>query len=158
MASSPDTPEADAGVLPPGDAEVIWRALRRANQLLESEIEQRLSAAGQQPLLWLEVTATLARLPEGRLRQRELAGLVAISPSGLSRLLDRIEAAGLVTRHSSPSDRRGADVQLTQQGQESVEASRPVIRAALEHHLVEPLGQSGEEVRSGLRRIVSSLA
>jgi len=59
-----------------------------------------------------------------------LAAQVALSPSGLTRAVDKIEEAGLVARVSCPSDRRGAFVQLTEAGRERLES---IIPAHLTH-------------------------
>src|SRR5918995_7269669 len=52
-----------------------------------------------------EVLIRLSRSPDQRLRLTELAHQVRLSTSGLSRLVDRVEAAGLVRREACPSDR-----------------------------------------------------
>lgn len=141
----------------PVNPESVWRALMRANQLLNEAIDERLEEAGEPGLLWLEVTDTLARLPGHRLRQRDLAALLPLSPSGLSRLLDRMEEHELIRRESSPGDRRGADVILTDAGARSVEQSKPLVEAVLSEHLLGALGENAEQVRAGLRQVVSSL-
>src|SRR6516162_4910371 len=55
-----------------------------------------------------EVLLRLARSPGQRLRMSDLAAQVAMSPSGLTRAVDRLETTGLVERASCPSDRRGS--------------------------------------------------
>jgi DNA-binding MarR family transcriptional regulator len=60
----------------------------------------------------------------------DLAAQVALSPSGLTRAVDKIEEAGLVARVSCPSDRRGAFVRVTEAGRERMEA---IIPAHLTH-------------------------
>jgi len=81
------------------------------------------------PRVWLEVLLRVARTPGG-LRMSDLAAQVALSPSGLTRAVDKIEEAGLVTRVSCPSDRRGAFVQLTEAGRERLDE---IIPAHLTH-------------------------
>ena len=73
----------------------------------------------------LEVLLRLARSPGQRLRMSDLAAQVAMSPSGLTRAVDRLEHAGLVERESCPSDRRGSYAVLTDAGREQVEAAIP---------------------------------
>ena len=82
------------------------------------------------PRVWLEVLLRVARSPGGQLRMADLAAQVALSPSGLTRAVDKIEEAGLVARVSCPTDRRGAFVQLTSAGREQLEA---IIPAHLTH-------------------------
>ena len=73
----------------------------------------------------LEVLLRLARSPGQRLRMSDLAAQVAMSPSGLTRAIDRLETAGLVERASCPSDRRGSFAVLTAAGREQVDAAIP---------------------------------
>jgi MarR family transcriptional regulator, 2-MHQ and catechol-resistance regulon repressor len=70
---------------------------------------------------WFEALLRLARSPEGRLRMSDLAGaMTSISPSGLTRLVDRLEAEGLVRREQCPTDRRSAYAVITEAGSERV--------------------------------------
>lgn len=74
----------------------------------------------------LEVLLRLARSPGQRLRMSDLAAQVAMSPSGLTRAVDRLETAGLVERASCPSDRRGCYAVLTDAGRAQVETAIPI--------------------------------
>jgi DNA-binding MarR family transcriptional regulator len=66
--------------------------------------------------------AVLAEQPEGTMPAGELADLAGISSSRLSHRLKRLEAAGDVTRHPDPYDRRGVVVAVTDQGQDKIAA------------------------------------
>jgi MarR family transcriptional regulator, 2-MHQ and catechol-resistance regulon repressor len=79
---------------------------------------------------WFELLLRLARSPGGRLRMSDLAAQTGLSPSGLTRAIDRLEEAGLVTREVCPSDRRGAFAVLGPAG-------RDCLEAALPNHLME---------------------
>ncbi|WP_245984223.1 MarR family winged helix-turn-helix transcriptional regulator [Streptomyces tateyamensis] len=67
----------------------------------------------------------------GKLRVQELAETVHLSQSALSRLIGRLEKAGLVERAMCADDRRGVHVTLTAAGRERYLAARPVHRAVL---------------------------
>lgn len=82
-----------------------------------------------------DVLVRLARSPGQRLRMSDLAAQVAMSPSGLTRAVDRLEAAGLVERASCPSDRRGAYAVLTPAGRRLVDRAIPRHLEHLERHL-----------------------
>jgi len=82
---------------------------------LEAALEGRLAGAGL-PRVWFEVLLRLGRSPGQQLRMADLAAQVSLSPSGLTRAVDRIEEADLVERVTCPSDRRGAFVRLTDAG------------------------------------------
>jgi DNA-binding MarR family transcriptional regulator len=73
-----------------------------------------------------EVLLRLARSPGQRLRMSDLAAQVAMSPSGLTRAVDRLETTGLVERASCPSDRRGSYAVLTEAGRTLVDRAIPV--------------------------------
>lgn len=92
------------------------------------------------PLTWFEVLVRLSRSPEQRLRMTDLAAQVALSTSGLTRLVDRMEASDLVRREACPSDRRGAFAVLAPAGRRAFERAIPSHLASLQRHLVEPLG------------------
>lgn len=96
---------------------------------LEHALGRRFDSYGI-PRVWLEVLLRVSRSPHGQLRMADLAAQVALSPSGLTRAVDKIEEAGLVARVSCPSDRRGAFVQLTEAGRERLES---IIPAHLTH-------------------------
>lgn len=68
------------------------------------------------PLTWLDVLAQLYDAPGNGLRMQELGERSLFTRSGLTRLVDRIEAAGLVRREPVPGDRRGIRVVLTPEG------------------------------------------
>jgi DNA-binding MarR family transcriptional regulator len=100
---------------------------------LEHALERYLDSYGL-PRVGLEILLRVGRSPGGQLRMADLAAQVALSPSGLTRAVDRMEEADLVLRASCPSDRRGAYVQLTESGRERLEAILPVHLAHVEKH------------------------
>jgi DNA-binding MarR family transcriptional regulator len=74
------------------DAEqvAVWRAFLRAHATVLRALETELSAAGQLPLASYDVLVQLTEADEHRLRMTELADLVLLSRSGLTRLVDRL--------------------------------------------------------------------
>lgn len=64
----------------------------------------------------LEVLVLLARSDDGKLRMSELAVRTRLTPSGLTRAVDRLCEAGLVCRQACAEDRRGAYASLTGAG------------------------------------------
>jgi DNA-binding MarR family transcriptional regulator len=92
-----------------------WSHLLGAHALAVRAIEQRLTAAGQPPLSWYDVLLELARAG-GRLRVGELGERLVVEPHNITRLLDRLEAKGLVKRQRAPKDRRGVFAVLTEKG------------------------------------------
>ncbi|MBX9590596.1 MAG: MarR family transcriptional regulator [Hyphomonadaceae bacterium] len=95
-----------------------WPPLLTARALVIEAIEQRLAEAGLPELAWYDVLWTLEQAPSGRLRMHELAAATVITRSNMTRLVDRLEAAGLVTRARDAEDRRGALALLTSAGRD----------------------------------------
>ena len=60
------------------------------------------------PLAWYDVLLQLAEAPDRRLRMAELADRVLLSRSGLTRLVDRLQADGLVTPRAVARTTRAA--------------------------------------------------
>jgi DNA-binding MarR family transcriptional regulator len=116
-----------------------WRSLLEAHAALTELLERELVAERGLPLSRYEVLLRLVEAPGGRLRMQELASSVLLSKSGLSRLVDRMEAAGLVRRERCPSDRRGAFAVLTDQGRSALRRAAPVHLRGIQEHFARHL-------------------
>lgn len=108
-----------------------WGVLLRAHARATDRIGRRVESEGALPLDWFDVLLALEHAPENRLRMGELAEHVTLSRSGLTRLIDRIEAAGLVERNLCPSDRRAFETVLTSKGREARAQSWPIYARAI---------------------------
>src|SRR3954463_9665149 len=117
--------------------------LLEAHAAVVGAVNRDLEEQSGMPVSWFEVLIRLARTPGQRLRMTELAGQVSLSTSGLTRLVDRVEAAGFIAREACPSDRRGAFAVLTPAGQEALQRTLPAHLESLERHLAAPLGRAG---------------
>ena len=93
-----------------------WGRLIRTGRTVAGRIEAELKGAGFPPLAWYDVLLELKRGPEGRLTPREIEGAVLFEQYNLSRLLDRMEAEGLVRRIPYPGDRRRQWIEITEEG------------------------------------------
>ena len=122
-----------------------WEAFVFAHAAAVGRIERDLRAAGHIPLTWYDVLTALSDAPEGRLRLSELADQVVLSRSGLTRLLDRVEAAGLIRRERSADDRRGAFAVLTAEGERALLAAWPDYARGIATHFSDRL--TAEEKR-----------
>lgn len=117
-----------------------WRSLLNAHAALIERIEEALAAADLPPLSWYDVLWALYQAPEHKLRMGELAGeVVTIGRTGLTRLVDRIEAEGLVRREEVTGDRRGSFAVLTRDGVALLRKMWPVYAAGIERHFSRPL-------------------
>jgi DNA-binding MarR family transcriptional regulator len=93
-----------------------WRALLGAHAELTERIDRAMREGGAIPLHWHHALVGLHEAPERRLRLGELARAALLSRSGLSRLVDRLEEAGLLRREACGDDARGAYAVLTPAG------------------------------------------
>lgn len=109
-----------------------------AHAALGCHLERDLAAEGL-PITWYEVLVRLGRTPGCRLRMSDLAQAVALTTSGTTRLVDRIEAAGLIERQPCPSDRRVAYAVLTDAGRDVLRRTTPVHVESIQRHLVDVL-------------------
>jgi MarR family 2-MHQ and catechol resistance regulon transcriptional repressor len=101
---------------------------------LWAQLERGLGQETGLSLQWFELLIRLARSPGHRLRMSDLALQTGLTPSGLTRAVDRLEEAGLVDRVACPSDRRGAFAALTEAGLARIsDAVRPHLRHVDEH-------------------------
>src|SRR5688572_113224 len=120
-------------------------------------IEERLKAAGQPPMAWCDVLLELERAG-GRLRQGELAAALVVERYNVTRLLDRMQAAGLVQREQATSDRRGTMAVLTEAGRAQRQASWPHYRSAVVEVFAGALPAAEAEALTGtLKKLVTHL-
>jgi DNA-binding MarR family transcriptional regulator len=118
-------------------AERAWMQLIRAHRSALCSVEKALRAADLPPLEWYDVLLELER--GGRLRPRDMQDRLLLAQYNLSRLLDRMESDGLVTRERCSDDARCQWVQATPAGKALRKRMWPVyadaIRGAVEARL-----------------------
>lgn len=103
-------------VRPSADHVAAWRALLTVHADLTERIDGALREAGVIPLRWYDALLCLCEAAGRRLRLADMAQAALLSRSGLSRLVDRLEEAGLLTREPVAHDARGAYAALTPEG------------------------------------------
>jgi DNA-binding MarR family transcriptional regulator len=124
-------PAASARAASAASAISIWPTFLTAHAVLVERVEARLAAAGLPPLSWYDVLWALERAEGGRMRLAGLAEKVVLSRSNMTRLIDRLEQAGLVRRERSAEDRRGAFAALTRDGAKVRAKMWPVYQRAI---------------------------
>ncbi len=132
-----------------------WRAFLTAHSTMLRRISRDLEEADLPPLPWYDVLAALRDAPEGRLRQVDVAERVLLSHSGLSRLLDRIEARGLIERVRCSTDRRAINLALTDEGREMLEQMWPVYARGIAEDFLPALGDNPGAVGATLEQIAA---
>ena len=108
-----------------------WTGFLRAHAALVHELDRQLETAHGLPLTQYEVLLYLERAPAKRLRMSELARSVLLSQSGVTRLVDRLEALGLVVRAQCADDRRVLWAQMTDEGMRRLAEARPTHLAGV---------------------------
>jgi DNA-binding MarR family transcriptional regulator len=123
-------------------ARAAWNSFLRAHAVLIRALERELLAARGLPLAEYDVLVQLDQVPEGRLRMAQLADRVLLSRSGLTRLVERMEASGLVRREVCPSDARGFFATITEEGRRRLVSSEEIHLRSLRDHFTGPLDSS----------------
>ena len=98
------------------DTQRAWTGLVSASRRMQDRIEARLKAEGLPPLGWYDALLEIERAGPDGLRPLALTRRLLLPQYGISRLLDRIENAGLVERRRAPADARGQIVAITEAG------------------------------------------
>jgi DNA-binding MarR family transcriptional regulator len=111
----------------------VWRTFLRSHAVVLAQLESELVGLAL-PLAWYDVLLQLAEAPQRRLRMADLAARVLLSRSGLTRCVDRLQAAGLVRREPSETDKRGTYTVLTPAGLARLRQAAPVHLAGVQRH------------------------
>jgi DNA-binding MarR family transcriptional regulator len=135
-----------------------WRGLLRVHASLSKALDADLEAEHGLPLSSYEVLMHLAGAEEGRMRMCNLAESVILSRSGLTRLVDRLEREGFISRVPCEDDARGSFAVITPAGREKLAAARVTHLAGvrtlfLEHFSageLDALGDAWERVLPGV--------
>jgi DNA-binding MarR family transcriptional regulator len=102
-----------------------WRAWLDVNAALFARISRELQASNGLSLQDYDVLVALTDVPEGSVRMRDLGVKLQWEKSRLSKHLARMAARGLVARRECHDDRRGAFVELTDEGLAAIRAAAP---------------------------------
>jgi DNA-binding MarR family transcriptional regulator len=118
-----------------------WRLYFESALALIDVLDAELGRDAGIALRWYDVLVKLEETPDG-LRMNELAERILYSKSGFTRVVDRMEEAGLVRRVRPQSDRRSILVVLTEDGRSTMEHARRYHRHAIERHFSSHLSDS----------------
>jgi MarR family 2-MHQ and catechol resistance regulon transcriptional repressor len=126
--------------------------LMESSAALRRVLQRRLESDGPLSTQSFDVLIRLARTPSHELRMSELASQTSLTPSGLTRSVDRLQQQGLVDRRSCPEDRRGAFALLTPAGQELMDQKIPEHIAHVDEVLSDLFTPEEEATLSSLLR------
>lgn len=128
----------------------VWRAFLAKHARLARLLEADLLAHSDLPLAEFDVLFQVALSDGQRLRMNELANRVLLSRAGVTRLVDRLVADGLVARLKCASDGRGAYAVLTDRGRTRLDEARPKHLAAVKHYFLESFSRDELETLTDL--------
>ena len=115
-----------------------WRLFFESALALQSVLDSELEHQAGLPLRWYDVLVHLEESPDG-IPMTELAGNILHSKSGFTRLVDKMEQAGLVRRVRPENDRRTILVVLTDEGTDTMHRARHYHRDGIERHFAQHL-------------------
>ena len=119
-----------------------WRGLLRTHALLVKRLDAELEAAHGLALTSYEVLLHLSHAEERKMRMCDVAESVLLSRSGLTRLIDRLERDGFVSRVSCADDARGAYAQLTDAGHAKLREAQHTHLEGVREHFLRHFGDS----------------
>jgi DNA-binding MarR family transcriptional regulator len=134
-----------------------WRLFFESALALADVLDTELEQAAGIPQRWYDVLVHLEESPEG-IRMNELAERILYSKSGFTRVVDRMEEAGLVRRVRPEHDRRSILVLLTDEGVETMNDARRHHRDGIERHFSQHLTETDIKALSRALEKVSAHA
>lgn len=137
-------PTTDTHLLSPQEL-AAWRGFLRVHAALTRELDAELATAHALPLSSYEVLLYLNSAPGGEMRMSELADSVLLSRSGLTRLVDRLQGAGLLERRQCSDDARGSNAAITSAGRRAFRDARATHLAGVRERFLRHL--SAEELQ-----------
>lgn len=113
-----------------------WIGLIKAQQYLTDKVEIAFKENNLPPYSWYDTLLELDKAPEGSLRLNELGKRVLLNKYNVTRLIDRLEREGLVSRDSCPIDGRGKFACITPKGRKLRKKMWPVYFNVIEEHFL----------------------
>jgi DNA-binding MarR family transcriptional regulator len=135
----------------------LWSALVRVRGVVGGHLAQRLDAELGMLPEEVDLLMCLEAAPEQRLRMADASSALALSKSGVTRLVDRLSERGLVERAACPKDRRVVYCGLTEAGRDAAAQAAPLLAAGADEYLSARLTQrQAASVLEGLRTILKA--
>ncbi|MDX6211566.1 MAG: hypothetical protein QOF82_653 [Frankiales bacterium] len=128
-----------------------WHSMLRAHASVVRRLEAELIAEHGLSLPAYEVLAHLSQRPDRSLRMTELSDAALLSPSGVTRLVDKLQRDGLVSRRRCAADARVIYCELTDVGMSRLVAAYPTHLRGVREHMVDKLD------RDDLRGVADSM-
>jgi len=137
---------------------VAWRLFISLHAVLIRRVERDLSAAGKISFLEYDALMCLYEAPARKLRITELAAAMVITTSGVSRLVDRLQARGLMERQPCENDGRSFLACLTPAGLAALKDAWKVYRQTIDRDFAAHVSDEGaREMSRTFRAILADI-
>lgn len=113
-----------------------WMGFVKSQQYLIEKVEEKLKKNGFPSLSWYDVLLELDKAPEGSLRLNDLGKRVLLDKYNVTRLIDRLEKEGLVSRDACPVDGRGKFACITEKGRKLRKKMWPVYYSVIKENFL----------------------
>ena len=134
-----------------------WIGLVKAQQLLLDKVEEELKKAGFPYLSWNDVLWELERAEEGSLRLNDIGKKVLLDKYNVTRLVQRLEKEGLVSRSQCPLDGRGVFACITDKGRKLRRDMWPVYEKVVRENFLCKFNEKElHELKNFIERIQAS--
>ena len=137
-------------VIPSENTQTAWARLFRSHTIAHDTVEAALKEAGLPPITWYDVLWELERSDECGQRACELQPKMLMPQYGMSRLINKIETEGLVSRHDCTEDGRGQVLSITQKGRDLRQKMWGVYGPAIQNAFGEKLSEDETVQLAGL--------
>jgi DNA-binding MarR family transcriptional regulator len=119
------------------EQQAVWRAYVMGTELLQHQLDRELREEHRISFSEYEILVRLSEAEGGRMRMALLADAMSHSRSRVTHTIARMEAAELVVRHASESDRRGVEAVMTDEGRRKLVEAAPTHVRGVRKHLVD---------------------
>ena len=135
-----------------------WRSFLQSHARITRRLDEELQAAHGLSLAEYDALLQIAHSPGHRVRMNVLANRVLLSRSGITRLVDRLEADGSVERIACETDARGQEAVLTKAGLERLRTAGGTHLDGVRRYFLERLGDGEREtIERSLGRLAGAL-
>src|SRR4051794_8316813 len=139
------------------DLSETWGALLKVHATLVPRLDRELQDSHGLPLTWYDVLLELNSAPERRLTMGQLGSVAAVSRTRVSRVVDELVGAGLVTREPNPQDGRSAFAALTPAGRSALRKAAPTYLAAVHREFADHLtAHESQILAEALRKVLGA--
>ena len=143
----------------PEDVADTWGALLKVHAALVPRLDRELQEAHGLPLTWYDVLLELNAAPERRLTMGQLGSVAAVSRTRVSRVVEELVRAGLVSREPNPDDGRSAFAALTAAGRAALRKAAPTYVSAVHRQFADHLNaREAEVLAKALRKVLAANA